>query len=343
MERTLRAEGRSRLPSDGVRSRQPIASRSRSPRRAAEELARDARTARTRPSSSTPPSCSPTRGRCSGSRSTRSCCRSSSSPSSRASGTTRSSATSPARRCGCSTTCGSARAGSTRPCRSATTAARCASSSTTPTRASLPAGFRLGDNDTRILAGRQEPRRRGLRRHRRQQGPADAGQGVGGRARGRGVPRRAGASTPAGPAWPSSTSPSRRWTALYERGRVEHAGAAELPCHTGLVLLSPRGSGLGRVGADKQIRLVRGDRDAFGLHGRSRRAADRPRPAARPRRRASSASAAGPAPASRRWPCAPASRRSWSAASTARSSSSARCTPSAARSSATCPGTEQRR
>jgi PhoH-like ATPase len=56
---------------------------------------------------------------------------------------------------------------------------------------------------------------------------------------------------------------------LYEVGRVEHAAAAELPCHTGLVLLSPRGSGLGRVGADKQIRLVRGDRDAFGLHGRS--------------------------------------------------------------------------
>src|SRR6476659_3030917 len=56
---------------------------------------------------------------------------------------------------------------------------------------------------------------------------------------------------------------------LYDRGRIEHAGAAELPCHTGLVLLSPRGSGLGRVGADKQIRLVRGDRDAFGLHGRS--------------------------------------------------------------------------
>ena len=57
--------------------------------------------------------------------------------------------------------------------------------------------------------------------------------------------------------------------ALYTNGRLEHAAAAELPCHTGLVLLSPRGSGLGRVGADKQVRLVRGDRDAFGLHGRS--------------------------------------------------------------------------
>jgi PhoH-like ATPase len=56
---------------------------------------------------------------------------------------------------------------------------------------------------------------------------------------------------------------------LYDAGRVEHQAARDLPCHTGLVLLSPRGSGLGRVGADKSIRLVRGDRDAFGLHGRS--------------------------------------------------------------------------
>src|SRR5690606_20217482 len=45
--------------------------------------------------------------------------------------------------------------------------------------------------------------------------------------------------------------------------------ASELPCHTGLVLLSERGSALGRVTADKQVRLVRGDREAFGIHGRS--------------------------------------------------------------------------
>ncbi len=56
---------------------------------------------------------------------------------------------------------------------------------------------------------------------------------------------------------------------LYENGRIELAEAAELPCHTGLVLLSPRGSGLGRVAPDKSVRLVRGDRDAFGVHGRS--------------------------------------------------------------------------
>ena len=44
---------------------------------------------------------------------------------------------------------------------------------------------------------------------------------------------------------------------------------ADQPCHTGLVLHSARGSALGRVTADKQVRLVRGDREAFGLRGRS--------------------------------------------------------------------------
>jgi len=56
---------------------------------------------------------------------------------------------------------------------------------------------------------------------------------------------------------------------LYDGQRLDLPGAAELPCHTGLVLLSERGSGLGRVTADKQVRLVRGDREVFGLHGRS--------------------------------------------------------------------------
>ncbi|MCZ2825129.1 MULTISPECIES: PhoH family protein [unclassified Modestobacter] len=57
--------------------------------------------------------------------------------------------------------------------------------------------------------------------------------------------------------------------ALYDVGSVFLPAAAELPTHTGLVLLSGRGSALGRVTPDKQVRLVRGDRDAFGLHGRS--------------------------------------------------------------------------
>jgi PhoH-like ATPase len=41
------------------------------------------------------------------------------------------------------------------------------------------------------------------------------------------------------------------------------------PCHTGLVLHSIKGSALARVTPDKQVRLVRGDREAFGLRGRS--------------------------------------------------------------------------
>lgn len=56
---------------------------------------------------------------------------------------------------------------------------------------------------------------------------------------------------------------------LYEEQVVEIEAAADLPCHTGVVLLSDRGSALGRVTSDKRVRLVRGDREAFGIHGRS--------------------------------------------------------------------------
>jgi PhoH-like ATPase len=57
--------------------------------------------------------------------------------------------------------------------------------------------------------------------------------------------------------------------ALYAEEVLALPEAAELPCHAGVVLLSERGSALGRVTADKQVRLVRGDREAFGVHGRS--------------------------------------------------------------------------
>jgi PhoH-like ATPase len=50
---------------------------------------------------------------------------------------------------------------------------------------------------------------------------------------------------------------------------LDQVRARDLPCHTGLVLHSPRGSALGRVTADKHVQLVRGDQDVFGLHGRS--------------------------------------------------------------------------
>ncbi|MFC7594605.1 PhoH family protein [Terrabacter sp. GCM10028922] len=132
----------------------------------------------------------------------------------------------------------------------------------------LPAGFRLGDNDTRILSVAKNL--------------ADEGSDV--TIVSKDLPMRVKASACGLEAeeYRHEQGIDSGWTGLkelevsadeldqlYDRGRIEHAGAAELPCHTGLVLLSPRGSGLGRVGADKQIRLVRGDRDAFGLHGRS--------------------------------------------------------------------------
>ncbi|MFF9338542.1 MULTISPECIES: PhoH family protein [unclassified Streptomyces] len=56
---------------------------------------------------------------------------------------------------------------------------------------------------------------------------------------------------------------------LYDQERLYVPEAAELPVHTGLVLQSERGKALGRVGADGNVRLVRGDREAFGIRGRS--------------------------------------------------------------------------
>ena len=62
---------------------------------------------------------------------------------------------------------------------------------------------------------------------------------------------------------------------LYSDDRIELTESEELlplaslPCHTGLVLHSTRGSALARITADKRLRLVRGDREAFGLRGRS--------------------------------------------------------------------------
>jgi len=57
--------------------------------------------------------------------------------------------------------------------------------------------------------------------------------------------------------------------ALYAGDPLDHEAARELPCHTGVVLLSERGHALARVTADKTLRLVRGDREVFGIHGRS--------------------------------------------------------------------------
>ncbi|WP_416309457.1 PhoH family protein [Saccharopolyspora sp. NFXS83] len=63
--------------------------------------------------------------------------------------------------------------------------------------------------------------------------------------------------------------PSESVDVLFKEGEADLDDAKDLPANTGLRLLAGTQSALGRVTADKQVKLVRGDREAFGLHGRS--------------------------------------------------------------------------
>ena len=132
----------------------------------------------------------------------------------------------------------------------------------------LPAGFRLGDNDTRILAVAKNL--------------ANEGKTV--VLVSKDLPLRVKASAVGLEAqeYRAEIVPSSGWTGmteltvtadeiddLYEEEVISLEAIRDLPCHTGVVLASERGSALGRVTPDKQLRLVRGDRDAFGIHGRS--------------------------------------------------------------------------
>lgn len=56
---------------------------------------------------------------------------------------------------------------------------------------------------------------------------------------------------------------------LYDQEEISHPEAKTLPVNTGLVISSERGSALGRVTENRTVRLVRGDREVFGVHGRS--------------------------------------------------------------------------
>jgi PhoH-like ATPase len=56
---------------------------------------------------------------------------------------------------------------------------------------------------------------------------------------------------------------------LFLNETVAIAEADGLPVHTGLVLQSEKGKALGRVTPGGEVRLVRGDREVFGIHGRS--------------------------------------------------------------------------
>jgi PhoH-like ATPase len=62
---------------------------------------------------------------------------------------------------------------------------------------------------------------------------------------------------------------SDQMSALYDAEGMDTDLVTGIPVNTGLVIHSDRGSALGRVTGKRSFRLVRGDRDVFGLHGRS--------------------------------------------------------------------------
>jgi PhoH-like ATPase len=56
---------------------------------------------------------------------------------------------------------------------------------------------------------------------------------------------------------------------LFADSEIDLEAARNLPCHTGIRLLGGSSHALGRVNAEKRVQLVRGDREVFGLRGRS--------------------------------------------------------------------------
>ena len=136
----------------------------------------------------------------------------------------------------------------------------------------LPAGFRQGDNDSRILAVAKNF--------------ADEGRAV--TVVSKDLPMRVKASAMGLAAdeyrneWVTDSgwtgleyidASDEQLTQLYDGERIELTDANDLPTNTGLVISSGNSSALGRVKTDatshKYVEVVRADRDVFGLHGRS--------------------------------------------------------------------------
>ncbi len=131
----------------------------------------------------------------------------------------------------------------------------------------LPAGFRLGDNDSRILAVALNYR-------------AEGNDVV---LVSKDLPMRVKASAVglAAEEYRHEITPDSGWTGmaevdvttatiehLYSEGSVVVPEALDLPCHTGVVLHGSSSSALGRVLPDGSVRRVL-DREVFGIRGRS--------------------------------------------------------------------------
>lgn len=134
--------------------------------------------------------------------------------------------------------------------------------------AALPAGLRLGDNDTRILSV----------------AASLASEGAEVVIVSKDLPMRVKASSVGLTAeeykaefvvttgWngvAEITVGSKVLDELYKNGTTTIATTQDLPVHTGLVLQSEKNSALGRVLPNRSVQLIRGDIEAFGIRGRS--------------------------------------------------------------------------
>ena len=132
----------------------------------------------------------------------------------------------------------------------------------------LPTGLQLGDNDSRILAVAMNL----------------ASEGLSVTVVSKDLPMRVKAASIGLSAeeYRAELAPNSGYTGvaeitirademadLYDREVIKSEAVADLPLNTSLVLSSDRGSALGRVTQPGTISVVRGDRDAFGLSGRS--------------------------------------------------------------------------
>jgi PhoH-like ATPase len=132
----------------------------------------------------------------------------------------------------------------------------------------LPVGFQLGDNDSRILAVAFNL----------------ASEGANVTVVSKDLPMRvkAAALGMSAEEYRNDNATDSGWTGLaeialsadamnelYDAEEIVHPEAKNLPINTGLTITSERGHALGRVSADHKIKLVRGDREVFGVHGRS--------------------------------------------------------------------------
>ncbi|MEY4639498.1 MAG: hypothetical protein RLY13_496, partial [Actinomycetota bacterium] len=132
----------------------------------------------------------------------------------------------------------------------------------------LPKGFQLGDNDSRILAVAFNL--------------ASEGRDVTLVTKDLPLRVKASALGMAADEYRNDNAVDSGWTGiaelalsademsdLYDTEIIKHKDVAQMPINTGLVISSERGHALGRVEKGGKVKLVRGDRDVFGVHGRS--------------------------------------------------------------------------